>query len=47
MIILVASLRKLGCEFSSGMGMLRFIEVYGKDFDSKKMGIDIGLPGSE
>lgn len=44
MIILVASLRKLGCEFSSGMGMMRFIEVYGKEFDSSTMGIDITLP---
>lgn len=47
MIILAASLRKLGCEFSSGMGLLRFIEAYGKEFDSKTMGIDLNSPTLE
>ena len=47
LIILVASLRKIAGEFSPGMGMMRFIEAYGKDFDCKKMGIDLGLPDSK
>jgi len=47
MVILVASFKKLSCEFSSGMGILRFIEVYGKEFDSKTLGIDLNLPNSE
>lgn len=47
LIILVASMRKVGCEFSSGLGMLKFIEVYAKDFDCKKIGIDLGLPDNK
>ena len=40
-------MRKVGCEFSSGLGMLKFIEVYAKDFDCKKIGIDLGLPDNK